>query len=173
MTAEIYWISGLEPGRLAILGRPRAGDWLDDEIADWKSAGVTDVVSLLEDHEMRELGLTQEGEIVGRIGICFERFAIPDRGVPASFQAAHALWNYLAAKIRAGQSVGVHCRAGIGRSGLVVAGTLVHLGIPDREAWDRTARARGIPVPDTEQQREWLDRAFSAWAQQRRESSNV
>ena len=173
MRAEIYWISGLEPGRLAILGRPRAGDWLDDEIADWKSAGVTDVVSLLEDHEMRELDLTQEGEIAGRIGICFERFPIPDRGVPASFQAAHSLWSHLAAKIRTGQSVGVHCRAGIGRAGLIVAGTLVHLDIPDHEAWGRTARARGIPVPDTEQQREWLDRALSTWVQHRRKGTNV
>jgi hypothetical protein len=86
-------------------------------------------------------------EIAGRIGICLERFPIPDRGVPASVQAAHSLWSHLAAKIRAGQSVGVHCRAGIGRSGLVVAGTLVHFGIPDHEAWDRAARARGIPCP--------------------------
>jgi protein-tyrosine phosphatase len=173
MTADIYWISGLEPGRLAILGRPRAGDWLNDEIADWRSAGVTDVVSLLEDDEMRELGLMQERETAGRIGICFERFPIPDRGVPASFQAVHSLWSHLAAKIRAGQSVGVHCRAGIGRSGLIVAGTLVQLGIPGHEAWARTARARGIPVPDTEQQKEWLDRAFSTGLQHRLERPNV
>src|SRR5215472_6743301 len=63
MSADIYWITNVPGGRLAILGRPRAGDWLCDEIADWKAPGVTDVISLLQSHEIRELGLTREVEI--------------------------------------------------------------------------------------------------------------
>ena len=159
MAAEIYWISGLEAGRLAILGRPRAGDWLADEIAGWKSASVTDVVSLLEDHEIRDLGLMSEEAMTREQGISFVRFPIPDRSVPTSVEAAHRLWNELATRIRAGGSVGIHCRAGIGRSGLMVAGTLIHLGISAGEAWQRTAKARGLAVPDTERQREWLHEA--------------
>ena len=165
-TAEIYWISGLEPGRLAILGRPRAGDWLDDEIAGWKSANITDVISLLEDHEIRDLGLMREEATACAAGLSFERFPIADRSVPTSADAARRLWIQLAARIRAGRSVGIHCRAGIGRSGLMIAGTLLHLGVPAREAWERTAKARGLSVPDTEKQREWLSEAFrSACAQ--------
>src|SRR3569833_3207421 len=92
-------------------------------------------------------------------GISFVRFPIPDRSVPTSVEAAHRLWNALATRIRAGGSVGIHCRAGFGRSGLMVAGTLIHLGISAGEAWQRTAKARGLAVPDTERQREWLHEA--------------
>jgi hypothetical protein len=34
MRADIYWIADVPGGRLAILGRPRSGDWLSDEIAE-------------------------------------------------------------------------------------------------------------------------------------------
>ena len=69
MSAEIYWIEGVPDGRLAIVGRPRSGDWLSDEIMDWKSAGLTDIVSLLEEHEVRDLDLMKEAEIVERVGL--------------------------------------------------------------------------------------------------------
>ena len=160
MTAEIYWVSDLKTGGLAILGRPRPEDWLDDEIAGWKSANVTDVVSLLEDHEIRELGLEREEATARRVGLTFERFPIRDRDVPASIDATHALWSRLAGEVRRGRRVGIHCRAGIGRSGLMVAGVLVHLGVSAGEAWKRIAAARRVSVPDTERQREWLREAF-------------
>jgi len=160
MTSEIYWIPGLKPGRLAILGRPRAGDWLEDEIAGWHSAGITDVVALIEDHEIRDLDLPREPEIVRRAGIVFERFPIPDRGVPASATSARSFCDQLAARVRAGRSVGVHCRAGIGRSALMVVGTLRCLGVPPTEAWERASRARGVLVPDTEAQRAWVGDTF-------------
>jgi len=47
MKAEIYWISGVERGRLAILPRPRCGDWLEDEIGSLRLAGIGCLVSLL------------------------------------------------------------------------------------------------------------------------------
>jgi protein-tyrosine phosphatase len=156
MTSEIYWISDLDPGRLAILGRPRAGDWLDDEVAGWASAGITDVVSLLEDHEMRDLDLRQEPDVARGAGLVFERFPIPDRGVPASAPAAREFCGQLAVRVRSGRSVGVHCRAGIGRSALMVVGTLMSLGLVEADAWQRTSKARGVQVPDTEEQRAWV-----------------
>jgi hypothetical protein len=55
VSTDIYWIAGVPCGRLAILGRPRAGEWLHDEISDWATNGLTDIVSLLEEHEVREL----------------------------------------------------------------------------------------------------------------------
>jgi hypothetical protein len=53
----------------------------------------------------------------------FERFAIPDRGVPASLESADQLWNRLEAKLRDDRSVGIYCRASIGRAGLVAVRT--------------------------------------------------
>jgi hypothetical protein len=92
MTADIYWIADAAPGRLAILGRPRPGEWLADEIADWAAAGLTDVVSLLEDFEVREAGLLEEAGLTRQVGISLERFPIPGRGVPASIDATRRLW---------------------------------------------------------------------------------
>lgn len=160
MRADIYWIADVPSGRLAILGRPRSGDWLSDEIADWKAAGLTDVVSLLEDREIRELDLAREAELAERAGLSFEQFSIPDRGVPASSEAAHTLWGRLETKIRRGHSVGIHCRASIGRAGLVAVGVLLRLGIPESEAWQRASKARGRAVPDTDEQRLWVVNAF-------------
>ena len=165
MSADIYWIPNVRSGRLAILGRPRAGDWLCDEIADWKAAGVTDVISLLQSHEVRELGLTREFEIASGLGLSFEEFPIPDRGVPESVEATHALWARIEAKIRDGGVVGVHCRASIGRAGLVVAGVLIRLGSTEAEAWKRASTARGRPLPDTDEQRIWVASAFDGRAE--------
>jgi hypothetical protein len=47
---------------------------------DREANGLTDVVSLLEDHEIRELELTREAELVRQAGLDFEKFPIPDRG---------------------------------------------------------------------------------------------
>jgi hypothetical protein len=160
MSADIYWIADVPWGRLAILGRPRAGEWLHDEITDWASNGFTDVVSLLEDHEIRELELTREAELVRRAGLDFERFPIPDRGVPTSRESAHELWRRLEAKLRDARTIGIHCRASIGRAGLVAVGTLLRLGIPEDAAWQRASSARGRQLPDTDEQRLWVSSAY-------------
>lgn len=68
MRAEIYWIDEAPYGRLGIVDRPRAGEWLHDEVTAWKAEGITDVVSLLEDHEIHDLGLNQEADLVSAAG---------------------------------------------------------------------------------------------------------
>ena len=160
MQAQIYWIAAVPHGRLGILGRPRAGDWLNDEIESWQLAGVTDVVSLLEDFEIRELELSQEGAVAARAGLIFERFPIPDRGIPAQPEKARRLCAVIAARIREGRSIGVHCRAGIGRSGMIAAGVLLQLGIQENMVWQRVSSARGVPVPDTDEQRHFVSKLF-------------
>ena len=61
-----------------------------------------------------------------------------------------------------GQNVVVHCRMGIGRSSLVAAGLLMAEGMASAEAWAAVATARGMQVPDTEQQKAWLNAAMSS-----------
>ena len=56
MLAEVHWIKGL-PCRLAILPRPRSGDWLEDEIRSLRGQGIDVLVSLLTPDETAELGL--------------------------------------------------------------------------------------------------------------------
>jgi protein-tyrosine phosphatase len=156
MVPEIYWIDRVPTGRLAIMARPRADDWLEDEIAGWREAGVDIVVSLLERHEVHELGLDREAELCRDNAIEFVTFPIPDRGVPESRRATIELAERLADHVRGGRSVAVHCRAGIGRSGLIAACILGVTGIGTDSAFKVIGNARGVAVPDTEQQRDWV-----------------
>src|SRR4051812_14402523 len=119
--AELYWIDLAAPFRLAIMARPRAGDWLDDEIERWRQAGVQIVVSLLEASEVSELGLGREAGACKLLGMEFISFPIPDRSVPASRVKAVELAGYLVTRLREGLPVAIHCRAGIGRSALLAA----------------------------------------------------
>lgn len=59
-------------------------------------------------------------------------------------------------EIEAGHSTVIHCRAGIGRSGLAAAAVLLHAGLGVTEALERIGRARRVSVPDTPEQEAWL-----------------
>jgi hypothetical protein len=156
MKPNVYWIQGPWPGQLAILARPRGGDWLSDEVAGWRDAGVEVVVSLLSDAEISELGLTDEEHLVDSNGLRFISFAINDYDVPSSARALRRLVQELEDLLNRGQSVGIHCRAGIGRSSLVVASLLVNRGEDTEVSFRCISAARGVTVPDTLAQREWV-----------------
>jgi protein-tyrosine phosphatase len=136
--------------------RPRAGDWLAGEIESWERTGLHLIVSLLEDTEIAELGLQQEPVLCESAGLEFQRFPIPDRGVPASPDDFSKLVLSLVRHLRNGRGVGIHCRIGVGRSALVAAHVLVALGVPVDLAWSSIESSRGLPVPDTAEQRAWL-----------------
>lgn len=161
MRSDIYWIDAPGLGRLAVAARPRGGDWLEGEIAAWAADGVSAVVSLLEPHETRELTLEREHELLSSIGIDFVSFPIADRGLPHSLEAASALIETIRAWLRADHSALIHCRAGIGRSALIAACVLSSQGVAPEAAFERIAAARGVRVPDTNEQKLWVD-AFGA-----------
>jgi hypothetical protein len=156
MRARVHWIDRPLAGRLAIMARPRAGDWLEDEISGWRTEGVDVVLSLLEQEEVNELGLQQEAGLCREQGMEFLSFPIPDRGVPESLREAVALARALAREIDRGKAVAIHCRAGIGRSSLVAACALVCLGVDPAAAFEAIGEARGVSVPDTVGQRDWV-----------------
>lgn len=156
MRAEIYPISDVPFGRLAIMPRPRAGDWLRDEVASWHQAGFTCVVSLLDSDEVSELGLEWEAETCRQSGIDFLTFPVPDRGVPHSADELAILVESLISRLRAGQGIAIHCRIGVGRSALVAACVLAAVGQPVETAWQSIQKARGMSVPDTPEQRAWV-----------------
>ena len=47
-------------------------------------------------------------------------------------------------------------RAGVGRSSVIAACTLIGLGLQPEDALARIERARGMRVPDTDAQRRWV-----------------
>ncbi len=157
MKTEIYWIPELCFGRLAVMARPRAGDWLEDEIKSWRVSGINTVVSLLTPSEIRELGLEDEPKVCQNSQIEYISYPICDRQVPASPTATIAIVREICIKLKLGKGVGIHCRMGIGRSALIATCVLVNQGITANHAYEIIGKARGIEVPDTEEQRNWVE----------------
>ena len=156
MRAELYWIDCPWPGRLAVMPRPRGGDWLEDEIQGWRRAGVEVIVSLLTPEEEAELELTAEADLCRAAGIEYATFPIADRGVPESTSAFAELVSAAAGQLAAGKTVAIHCRQGIGRAALVAIGALVWSGVEPAAATQRVTAARGRPVPETADQVQWI-----------------
>jgi len=156
MKPDLFWIPGPWQGRLAVAARPRGGDWLHDEVMAWRKVGLGAVVSLLEDNEAAQLDLAHEGSALESTGIRFISFPIPDRGVPASTHQALSVLGNIGAALEQGQNIAVHCRQGIGRSGLVAAGLLVMSGMGVEKAIDVVSAARGLAIPETPEQLQWI-----------------
>ena len=154
---SIYWI-GLPGVRLGIMARPRGDDWLVDDLRALKCAGVDVIVSALTAPEAEELGLIEEAEGCAQNGLLFVSFPIEDRSLPAHFTDFGVFVNKLLEHSRNGRSVVIHCRAGIGRSSLIAAAVLTRMGLSADEAFRLIEQARGRPVPDTPEQRRWVER---------------
>lgn len=155
MKAEVYWVEGFS---LAIMPRPRGGEWLADEMASLARQGVKVLVSLLEDSEVRELELRHEGRLGAEVGIEFHSHPIGDRGVPDDVAAFGKLIAVIVRHVRSGAGVAIHCRGGIGRSGTMAAVVLHSLGVEVSDAFALLTKARHCAVPDTDGQRTWATR---------------
>jgi ADP-ribosyl-[dinitrogen reductase] hydrolase len=110
-------------------------------IRDW---GATAVVTLIEAHEFRLLGIEDLGAEVERHGMDWVHLPIRDVDVPDDrFERA---WRVagppLHRRIDAGERILIHCRGGLGRTGLVAALILVEQGAGPREAIGRVRAAR-------------------------------
>ena len=156
-----YKIKGPWSGELAIIPRPRGGDWLEDEISRLRDGGLEVVVSLLTAAEIEELGLIDEQKVLEKLGLQYYNYAIPDLGIPSSKKSAKELLTRIHQDLDRGKNVGLHCRGSIGRSGLIAAGVLVLAGVEPSRAIRDVTKARGFDSPETSEQRDWV-RALSA-----------
>ena len=118
------------------------------------------LVSMLDATDVAELELEEEAALCGQHGIAFLVHPIADFGLPDKTMF-RKLVRDLAVRLRNRKSVAVHCRAGIGRSGMVVSSILVALGMSAKEAIATVSEARGVPIPDTEEQRAFIEMLYS------------
>lgn len=115
----------LRVGELAGMGRPGLLRDIDDDLASIALAGVNVLVTL-----------TEEAPPTARLrsfGITSRHFPIRDMDVPA-IGATTGLARDVVRAIKAGERVAVHCHAGLGRTGTVLAAVLVFEGMGADEA---------------------------------------
>lgn len=156
MMPDLYRIVDCEGGFLAIMPRPSPEEWLRAEISELGKMGVTTLVSLLEVAEERQLLLSAEADIAAENGIEFVSYPIEDRAVPLDLDSYTNLVFDLANRVLNGHGVAIHCRAGIGRSGIIAAAVMVKIGLAPETVFARISEARRCAVPDTYEQTEWF-----------------
>jgi len=134
---------------------PRSLEQIEPTVARWRADGIDCVVSLLERSELPGMW-EAETELCDELGIEFVSFPIRDKTVPPALAPFAAMARDLAQRVRQGRAVAIHCRAGIGRSTVMAACVLINLGVEAEIALDMIADARGLEVPETEAQRQWI-----------------
>ncbi len=151
------------PGRLGLTiapgkfrpGLDPASDTLvqDDLRALRDDHGAQVLVTLLEEFEMRRLGITDLLPSARRMRLRTIWFPIPDVTAPSDLPATARLVAEILDAMSIGQTVVVHCRGGLGRSGTIAACCLVARGRAPEEAiaMVRLARPGAVEVSDQEQ----------------------
>jgi len=122
------------------------GEWwrdLDADVAALREAyGCDTFLLLVEDHELVSTRTTGLPAAFERQGIELVRHPVVDMKVPADAAAYRVTLETLANAVRAGKTVVIACRGGLGRTGTAVACLLVDVGMEPDAAIALTRAAR-------------------------------
>ena len=154
MDHPVFEIPTALAGRLYAMPCP-APRRLSETFATLSDQGVTTVLSMLPSEEADALGVGEAPAICASLGIAHRSFPIRDFGLPQA-GSFHELIEELLTMLKDGESIAVHCRAGIGRTGLAVVAVLIASGMAAEQALESVSAARGVSVPDTAEQRDFL-----------------
>jgi atypical dual specificity phosphatase len=138
----------LEPGLLGGCARPGIVADTTSDLAALQRVGTRLLVSLTEEWQ-------PDVELLGGYGIDSIYFPIPDREAP-EIDRTEALCAELDARLRDGEAVVFHCRAGKGRTGTLLASQLIWNGMAAAEAV-AYVRAKHRSWIETEAQIEFLE----------------
>jgi protein-tyrosine phosphatase len=136
------------------------GRWnrdLEKDLGVIRAWGAAAVVTLLEDHEFDLLGVPEFPEIMGQQPFAWHLLRIRDSDIPG--QDFEAAWpdvsKGLHRLLARGERILIHCRGGLGRTGLVAARLLTETGLPPEEAIFLVREARPGAI-ETWEQRQYV-----------------
>ena len=150
MTLVCFPVPVETAGKLWIMPCPKAADF--DALAQLR---VACVLSMLPVAEARELGMADEASFCARTGMDFLTHPIDDFALPDDVPFTRLISD-LESRLESGKNLAVHCRAGIGRSGMVAACILVAFGNDATTAQASVSKARGVSIPDTVEQGKFI-----------------
>ncbi|MGH1539778.1 MAG: protein-tyrosine phosphatase family protein [Arenicella sp.] len=134
MKPDIYAVEQIGEGLLSVMAKPVSGGG----------------------DEVYELGLQNEQSLAEKNAMQFLSYPIKDRGLPESILDYSVFIQRLYKDLLHGINTVIHCRAGIGRTGIVAAGVLLHCGYDAKSAFSCISAKRRVSVPDTQEQIDWV-----------------
>lgn len=159
-----YWV---EPGRLLAGEYPGTQSRAEslDRMQRLLRAGVNTFIDLTQEGELPAYAafLPEDGSIE------HQRWAIKDHELPQTPEFMVQILDAIDVALGDGRCVYVHCRAGIGRTGMTIGCHLTRRGFSSLQAlehlqtlWEQCARSRNWPmVPETDEQyafvRDWRE----------------
>lgn len=132
-----------------------------DRLRDYYQTDV--VISLIEAPEFTQLQIPHLREEVQKRGMRSRWFPIPDFSTPTSSASLLPLVEKMLQAVEQGQTVVVHCKGGLGRSGLVVASGLTTLGYSAEASLAIVRQTRPGSV-ETQKQEAFVAQFAREWA---------
>ena len=131
---------------------------LDRDAATLAALGLDAFVLLVEDHELTACGVPTFSTTLGDQGIPVIRCPIVDHGTPGDVAAFATVLREVDSRLRAGQTLGVSCHGGLGRTGTLAACLLKDAGLDADAAIAAVRRSRPGAIETVEQEafvRDW------------------
>lgn len=132
------------------------GQWhrdLDLDVAALSRWGCRLLLTLVEDHELRELQVEGLPDVVQRAGIDWRWLPTPDGSAPGDLTPWRPVLDRMRALLTEGARVAVHCKGGLGRAGTAAAMILIEEGVSPVDAMARVRAARHGAIETAAQER--------------------
>lgn len=134
------------PGALWLASMPGRFEPWPQFLAQAEKAGLQRVVCLTPREEMAQLSPAYYAAVVnGRVPFRWQLLPMPNFGVPDDAPQFRDQIAHLAQGLCAGESVLLHCAAGMGRTGSAAACVLKALGLNTQQALERVRQAGSNP----------------------------